>query len=720
MSYYISYFWPTQPLQGTDRRDPVFHGGSFEVHHFTSDAAGLQIIARGVGRTAVSEGGVRLSFSKDEKDVIRQSVQADLTFRGIDTLSEARATWSKARETGESVDTIVAKKAAFEEAREKYQNKGFKVGFRNWETDPKKPGTLRAQAIKVPFLIYNRLASPSASESVRTISEAAGVAMALRTADNRLILQHRAVESVDLTTSKKKPGNASYNDIPGASVAGMIDAAIWSHERQAGAPDTVTTESLTAHISREAGEELGLNEHQIIGTRIVGIAHDNIKPHDEVLFLAETCLSAGEVRRNAIQSSRNKNLAPEDLEEKFLDIPATPEAIFTLLAEVGCPLPPTHAASFVACGFMMVLEQTGSRVEAESWASLLETAVQKNYRAIDERVSRYYENHPEALAIVPERMWGKPLPRNPHGYAPHFTPGEQGLPELEDELVRTGLTPETRTKITAARLFDVDGVLVNPVTKEVSDPAIFREVAECLKRGEAIALNTGRSTSWVEEKIIAGLRTHLDDLALYRNLMVIGEKGGTWTTFDKEGVAVHGQAPDLAIDEALKKNVSDLVSDKYSDSMFFDESKRTMLSIEMHKNYDLVSFTRRQEAFVNDVSTLLSRHSKAGALKIDATTIATDVENPHVGKALGAERFLEFLKSRNIAFADAAFTAYGDSPSDATMADELERRGLRTKFIFVGEPAKLQQSRRYQVVVEPESGIYEKGTISHLQNAPEK
>lgn len=720
---------PAQSKTETGRRDPVFHGGSFEVSHFTSDAEGLQIVAEGIGKTALAPAAI--SLDDEQKTAIRDTVWGEMRFSKAPLVSEvasARLTAHQAKLSGnlalanKTMETIhsIQRSEGYKNQREALKENGLgkKIGFRDIHIDPDNPNRLVASAQFVPFYMYNRFATPANREkSLGHLSEAAGVAMALVTADRRLIIQHRAVAHRDLDTSKMKPGNASYNAIPGASMAGMIDATARSTARKPGAPDTVTTDSLTALITREAGEELGLHPDQLSSARIVGLAHDNIKPHDEVLFLAETSLTADEVRQESVHSSRNKNLPEADLAEKFLEFPATPEAIFTLLSEVKCPLPPTHAAAFVACGFMMVLEQTGSRVEAESWASQLEAAVQNNYLAMDSLVQSYYQSHPEALQLVPERMWSKPMERNPLGYSPHFTPSEQGLPELEDELVRTGLVTETRTKIPAARLFDVDGVLVNPKTKEISDPAIISEIANCLKRGEAVALNTGRSTTWVEEKIVSRLREHIDDPTIYRNFMVIGEKGGSWITFDEEGSAIHGQAPDLGIDETLRDSIAQLVIDEFGDSMFLDTTKQTMISVEMRDGYGLNEYRAIQARFTVKLTNLLAAQSNtAHKLKIDATTIAVDIENPYVGKALGVERFIELLKARNIAYSEARFTAYGDSPSDAAMADELERRGLSVSFVFVGDTTKFEPNHRYPVISSSGGETYEAATLSHLRN----
>lgn len=676
---------------------PVFSAGAFDILHFSPDPEGLQIVARGVGHTAL--GPIELTAA--ERIELGKAVSSDLNFRGAEKVRAARAAWREAMSsTGADSAESDALRAEFEAQRRIFSQKGSRVGFRNWRPNHNDSSILEADAVTVPFMVYNRFADPTSPERLLSLSEASGVAMSLRTADNRLIIQHRAVATLDLETGIKKPGNASYCDIPGASIAGMADATKRGNDRQPGAPDAVTTSTLRSSILKEASEELGLGEESFHSVRIAGIAHDNIKPHDEILFIAETGLTADEVRQNAHHSNRNKQLPPEDLEEKFFDIEASPEAIEALLADVRCPLPPTHAAAFVGAGFMMVLERTGSQIEAETWATQLESRIRANHARMDEMVQDYYGKHPEAAQIVPERMWSRPMQRNPHGYSPHFTPSEQGLPELEDELVRVGLVPETRHEVDTAYLFDVDGVLTNPIEKRVDHEAIFAEIIQRLQQGEPVAFNTGRSTKWVFENVIVPMAERIEDKTILQNAIIVGEKGGSWAIFDENGDAQHHIVAGLGVSDELQHQIDELITDKYAHIMGNLDPKQTMSSIEMLDGADLEAFHAAQEQLVDDLDGLLSTFGLKDRLRVDATTIATDVENPRVGKALGTERFIEFLRLRGIK--PKGFVAFGDSPSDLAMTDELARQGKQTQMIYVGDPSKLPtDSKGYPVLRQP-------------------
>jgi hypothetical protein len=213
------------------------------------------------------------------------------------------------------------------------------------------------------------------------------------------------------------------------------------------------------------------------------------------------------------------------------------------------------------------------------------------------------------------------------------------------------------------------------------------------------------------ERVVATIIERASNPAILRNLIVVGEKGGTWTTFTEAGEPVHCAVETISVPDALKDGVRTLIDDKYSDVMFFDESKETMLSVEMVDGYDLAAFTERQKQFVKDVEALLKETGADKTYRIDPTTIATDVESPYVGKALGSDRFLEFLKSRGIKVKN--FKTFGDSASDAAMADELARRGQDVEFVYVGNrPESVHLRADYPM---HEVAGFSDGTLAFLQ-----
>jgi hydroxymethylpyrimidine pyrophosphatase-like HAD family hydrolase len=261
-----------------------------------------------------------------------------------------------------------------------------------------------------------------------------------------------------------------------------------------------------------------------------------------------------------------------------------------------------------------------------------------------------------------------------------------------------------------AYVFDVDGVLTDPQKKRVIHDTLFTRMTELLNRCEPIALNTGRSTTWVQERILNPLLDVLPVRSLLANFFIICEKGGTWITFEQAGNMTHGRDESLTVPEALKSAVSKLIEAKYADSMFVDPTKETMISTEMRDGFDIAEYSRQQEQLLVDVSRVLAETGNEGSYKIDPTTIATDIERPNVGKALGAARLLQFLEERDIE--PRHFIAFGDSRSDFEMADELARQEKSIELVFVGDRAKLGTvAKDYPIIYIPG---FSQGTLVYL------
>lgn len=263
-----------------------------------------------------------------------------------------------------------------------------------------------------------------------------------------------------------------------------------------------------------------------------------------------------------------------------------------------------------------------------------------------------------------------------------------------------------------AYLFDVDGVLSDPVEKRVTEGKLFDELEKRLVQGNPVGLNTGRSISWMNDRIITPLLKRIHDKTILSRFIAIGEKGGTWGSFAAFGNLTHGKDALLAVPQVLVQQVHDLINQKYHESMFFDASKEAMISAEMKDGYNLARFHEAQKALVADLKRLLSETNQSERYKIDPTTIAIDIENRHVGKAFGAKRFLRWLDDKHIV--PDIFETFGDSASDFAMSDELHRRGKDVSMIYVGDKTRLSlHEKDYPVLYQ---GDFSRGTLRYLQH----
>lgn len=254
----------------------------------------------------------------------------------------------------------------------------------------------------------------------------------------------------------------------------------------------------------------------------------------------------------------------------------------------------------------------------------------------------------------------------------------------------------------------------------------MEDIAVRLRQDEPVILNTGRSISWVQTRIIARLyhAHNLRDRGAMRNLLVVGEKGGTWLTFDDEGLMHEHIDDSISVPQDLQDEIRRIVEERFSKTMFFDKTKRTMITIEMNeindKRFDgdltLEAFARNQKELVETLKELLERRNLTQDLSIDPTTIATDVQNRHVGKDIAVGKAFVWLRSRGVKAEK--FIAVGDSISDIPMAEELQISGEKVEFVFVGkeQDKKTIQAQNHAFPIHFTKGEFNKGILEFLRS----
>ena len=271
---------------------------------------------------------------------------------------------------------------------------------------------------------------------------------------------------------------------------------------------------------------------------------------------------------------------------------------------------------------------------------------------------------------------------------------------------------EQERTVDTAWVFDVDGVITDPQEKKVKVPGILDQIARKLEKGEPVALNTGRSVEWMKERVINPLAERIKDKKALQNFLAVGEKGGTWAEFDEDGNLLEKKDDNISVPDDLRNKVRDLINSDYSDSMFVDESKLTMISTEMKDGYSLEKYKNKQQDLIPQLKTLLQRRNISDKFKVDPTTIAVDVENKFVGKHFAVKRIIEWVKGRGIK--PQMFIAFGDSfRSDVPMAWEIHSQGLPVEFVYVGR--EHIQTTNYPFSIKRPQAHFDKGTLEFLK-----
>lgn len=265
-------------------------------------------------------------------------------------------------------------------------------------------------------------------------------------------------------------------------------------------------------------------------------------------------------------------------------------------------------------------------------------------------------------------------------------------------------------------VFDLDGVVTDPETNEVSD-SVIAHVVEDLKKGRAVAFNTGRPHEWVTEHVLSKLRTACLPEEL-EGLLIVAEMGGVTCTFQGGG-EMH-----IELDETLSLP-SDFVEDvshmleaeqpdgtRLADTMTWDFHKKTMGTLVKRDGTTIDAFNQMRDVAADGLMYLLKKYELDDFI-LGQTTIATDIQHKTAGKHKGADQVLDWLRERGVV--PRTFYTFGDSISDKAMAETFASTGAKTIFVFVGDPSheKEVQDSTYETVVM--SGGHSNDTAAYLE-----
>lgn len=261
-------------------------------------------------------------------------------------------------------------------------------------------------------------------------------------------------------------------------------------------------------------------------------------------------------------------------------------------------------------------------------------------------------------------------------------------------------------------IFDIDGVLTNPDTK-VPNSHILHFIAEELNKGWHVAIATGRSSTWVQQHITPLVSKDLQG-ALLDNLFVSCEKGAVTITFS-------GNVPNTDIDAQfhIPHPIQDIIQQAISgmDGIFFDPDKRTMLSVEIVGGEDKEKVAI-EKGMLEKLENFVADHilPEFPDVHMEKTEISMDLQSKYIDKRIAAEKLFNFLRNKNIK--PNSFVAFGDSPSDASIAEKIVEEEGKVTFVYVGKKPLV---REYGFpVISPGNGTYyDEAVLQILQQLQE-
>ncbi|HET6270517.1 MAG TPA: hypothetical protein VFE00_10645 [Arthrobacter sp.] len=264
-----------------------------------------------------------------------------------------------------------------------------------------------------------------------------------------------------------------------------------------------------------------------------------------------------------------------------------------------------------------------------------------------------------------------------------------------------------------ALLLDVDGPVASPVTRDVQ-PGIVADMLALAAAGIPVVFNTGRSDAFIREQVMEPMiAAGIPSGTVFH---AVCEKGAVWFSYTSAGPGPVHVDRELAMPPALGDDVRRLVAEDYSTHMFFDETKRAMVSVEQHIAVANSDYRAEQALFDADAMELMARHGLGVVrldhhapnsddqidYRVDPTIISTDIESVRLGKDLGASRAVELLAAQNIT--PQAWRTVGDSRTDYAMADWLHHNDHPVKHVDV-RPADGVPVKPYEVLTAADLGL---------------
>jgi hydroxymethylpyrimidine pyrophosphatase-like HAD family hydrolase len=266
-----------------------------------------------------------------------------------------------------------------------------------------------------------------------------------------------------------------------------------------------------------------------------------------------------------------------------------------------------------------------------------------------------------------------------------------------------------------ALLLDVDGPVASPVTRAVQ-PVIIADLLALAAAGIPVVFNTGRSAAFIREQVMEPMIAA--GMPAGTLIHAVCEKGAVWFSYTSAGPGPVHVDHDLAIPQTFGDDVRRLVAEDYAAHMFYDETKRAMVSVEQHIAVANPDYRAEQELFDADAMGLMARHGLGVVrldhhvpdsddqidFRVDPTIISTDIESVRLGKDLGASRAVEFLAAQGIT--PQAWRTVGDSRTDYAMADWLHHNDHAVKHVDV-RPADGIPVKPYEVLTAADLGLGE-------------
>lgn len=263
------------------------------------------------------------------------------------------------------------------------------------------------------------------------------------------------------------------------------------------------------------------------------------------------------------------------------------------------------------------------------------------------------------------------------------------------------------TRKSRAFLLDVDGVITDPERKSVK-PEMIEALIERLRAGEPVALVSGRAMNWLLDRVVNPLVEKVHDSKLLERLIVFAEFGGSRVWFEN-GQQKRSLDREMSVPDDIAKRAKDIALE-FSDFMFVDPDKKTMVSVEMRDGLTVEEFKIHQDELDKRLQVLVDEAGIGREFEVHSDTIATNLRARNSNKGQATKQVLEWIRSAGIK--PSSYYAVGDASSDKEMFDEIINQRLNGRFIFVGGRERLNLDDKR---ITYTNSRYDEGVIEFLK-----
>lgn len=239
-----------------------------------------------------------------------------------------------------------------------------------------------------------------------------------------------------------------------------------------------------------------------------------------------------------------------------------------------------------------------------------------------------------------------------------------------------------------AYFFDVDGVITDPVKREITKPELITQLIALLQQGSPIAFISGRGLIWMRSRVIKVLEKYLDDHPVLDrnaldNLYISGEFGGV-TAHYEQGMRRESINKEFIISPELR-SMLELKSKSFKEYVFVDIEKQTQFTLEANFDKNTNLMDDHGDEIADDLRTVLQNNPD---LEVHVDRIAVNVKDKRANKRYATDQFLQWVSEKGLK--PEKYLIFGDSPSDLEMGEELKAKQLPFDFIYVGEKTDLE------------------------------